>query len=376
MKKILFLLALTHSLFASAKIRTDIFKPNTPYTYENPGQDFNKKHSLSVGDTVLLPKGYYDWISIYQATGITFLGEDGAIVGEMNFGEMSSDIVIVNILFNNHSTNHKHLVQIHASGIVKVINCHFLNGQVGIHVAKTPTEKTAKKTVDLLIEGCNFRGSGQEAIYVGHDLLGGPFINGVIRNNVLRNITNDGIQIRNGSFLVEGNDLDSIGMGGSEGHAHGIPIGGNTKGAIVRNNKLRNVGYYGIFCNGYGDFLFENNDVESKSSAIIVNNGYSKTQDLQKVGYQKFTVKNNRLKAANSYSLEAYYSKAFCPQTIYWSNNTEINCKYFLRSGGDTPEFLVDTTPPPPPPVDNSNPVIAKYLVEVYKDGTIKTTKQ
>jgi hypothetical protein len=131
---------------------------------------------------------------------------------------------------------------------------------------------------------------------------------------------------------VPTNDIDSVGLGGNDSHAQGILFGGNTKNGIAIGNTLRHVAGYGIFVNGFGDFVFENNSIQSNSSGIFTKN-HEPEQDLQKVGYQRFILRKNKIVAKNGKPVESYFRQGSIPSTVILDSSNEIEGKPYIEKG-------------------------------------------
>jgi hypothetical protein len=128
----------------------------------------------------------------------------------------------------------------------------------------------------------------------------------LVERIIVRDAGADGIQCRNGYFEVYDCDLDGVGLNGDSINAQGILFGGNTNGGIAKRNIMANVGGFGIFCNGWGDFEFACNLITCNTSGIFTKN-YEYDQDLQGVGFQNINEHDNTINAANGIAFEHYY---------------------------------------------------------------------
>lgn len=351
-------------------IRTDIFRKGQPFAM-GADQDFNKEFGLAPGDAVQLADGM-EYIDIGRLNGITFFSETPVEIGSITFhGACFSPRLI-------GKDNSIKLVKAdrfgcmwEAVGTMEIAGVHAAGCLQGFQVLSKP-ENAAKyiaNVQNIYIHDCLVEDSAYEALYLGHYIAGSPcWINGKVERVVVRRAGNDGIQCRNGYFEVLNNTLEDIGLGGNDSHAQGILFGGNTKNGIARGNKLARVAGYGIFANGFGDFLFEDNQIQSASSCVFTKN-HEPEQDLQKVGYQKFTVKNNTLLPGNGKPVEAYYKTGSVPSTVIYQGNSATGTPYIEQ--GVTFVTVIPSEPVPVPQV----PAPAKKLLwTAYKvmDGKRK----
>jgi hypothetical protein len=365
-------------LGAGAEIRRDIFTGK--FLWVAATEDFNQKFNAPPGSIVLIPAAF-DWIGIAgKMDGITFVTEGQSVGSHINFegAEITNSKIIANqtpgVPYGLKLTDAKAFgLSLEYSGDFELAGVNVDGSYMGIHVGTDPKKTYKLDHENIKIHDCIFQNTYLEAMYIGQDQLGGPFINGDIRNNVIRNAGNDGIQCRNGSFIIEDNDIDGTGAvsgGQSLDHAHGILNGGNTKDAVIRRNKLRNVKGFGVFTNGYGNITISDNNIECGISGIFTKNFEFPDEDLQKVGFQKLNIFNNTVKAANGKRIEAYYKSNGCPVSVNEYDNTGTGADSYMA--GITVTHDKGPTPPTPP---KPTPAGVFIVIHVYSDKTISTAK-
>lgn len=369
----------TRPLGAPAEIRKDIFTGS--FLWVAPGEDFNKKFNAPPGTVVLIP-AKFDWIGISGTMdGITFVTQGQSVGSHIKFDNAvitNSKIIATGtpgVPYGLKLSNPKEFgLNLEYSGDFELAGVNVDGSYMGIHVGTDPKKTYQFDYENIKIHDCIFQNTILEALYIGQDQLGGPFINGDIRNNVIRNAGNDGIQCRNGSFVIEENDIDGTGaVSGSQtlDHAHGILNGGNTRDAVIRNNKLRNVRGYGIFTNGYGNITISGNDIESGISGIFTKNFEFPGEDLQKVGFQKLNIFNNTIKNKGGKRIEAYNRPGSCPVSINEYDNTGSTPDAYMPGIAVTHDKQPSPDNPPPAP----EPAGVFLVIHVYSDKTVSTAK-
>jgi hypothetical protein len=356
-------------------IRRDIFTHSGDYYFP---MDFNEYFQLMPGDIVIVPAGKYGSLEIFKANGITFINEGGQAEfkfisfyqGTQNMAVLGNGSPGTQFGFKCYSPNH-------FGGLFETVNrlvlqnIHVEGTTMGFQVLTKPGASYPGNEQILNIENCLIEKVKDEGLYLGADALGGPWIVGNIRNNVLRNCGRDGIQVRNGFFNVENNVIEGTGGNGEEWHSHGILFGGNSNGGICKNNKVSGVGGIGLFINGMGDFQIQGNSFQSQGSAVFINN-YADKEDLQRVGFQRVTIKGNKLVEGNGKSLEVLRDPAKAPQQVdfyynEYSGHLEVQPGVVFNHAAQIPD------PVEPVPVKLLWTAIKnKRKYNVYSDNTWK----
>lgn len=351
--------------------RRDIFKPNQPFAM-GAEQDFNKVYGLNPGDQVELADGM-EYLYIGRLNGITFVAPQTVEIGSITFPGTCISPKLIGSLINNFPTirltkKDRFGVGWEAVGDMEIANVHSIGQQQGIQVLTKPENTYPLSYQNIYIHHCLIEDTAFEAMYLGHYIAGSPaWISGRVENNVIKRAGNDGIQCRNGYFAVTGNHLEEIGLGGNDSHSQGILFGGNTKNGVARGNTLKGVRGYGIFANGFGDFIFESNNIQSASSGVFTKN-HEPQEDIQKVGYQRFAVVGNTIEAGNGKSIESYYQNTGIPSTVIYQDNITAQ-KPYIEPG----VTFVQVVPADPIVTPPTTPV-KKLLWTAYKviDGKKK----
>jgi hypothetical protein len=296
MKKLILLLTLFFCIHASARKVYDVIRPGGDFWHNNGS--FNTQYGVNPGDTVVLRAGTYGHIDITNISGVTFINEGQVLVDSWNFNNGAINVKIL----GNGTAGIKYGIRFigranfasrcYATGDIEFGWLEVAGNLMGFQVKTDPGVGYPLNYQRVLAHDLYIHDTGQEAIYFGSDNLGGPQINGRIWNVKTERTGRDGIQTRNGTFIIEDCEVISPGLAGDNNHNHGFLIGGNTKNGTIRRCIGRNIPNFGIFCNGYGEILIECNDIQSGNSALFTKNT-EYWEDLQKVGYQNFTVRNN-----------------------------------------------------------------------------------
>jgi cell fate (sporulation/competence/biofilm development) regulator YmcA (YheA/YmcA/DUF963 family) len=297
---------------ASARKVYNVFKPGQEFHCWTC--DFMKEHNLNRGDTVVISQGTYGHTVISNCFGITFQNEGQVVFnGGFNFEMPSSD----NKLIGNGTPGIKYGILIknteyfagrwYAWGNMEIAFVAVKKAQMGFQVKTEPDWDYKKQPTRISIHDLLIEDVEQEMLYIGSDNLGGSYITGDIRRVTGRRSGRDGIQVRNGNFVIEDNDLKDVGLNNEAGHQHGILIGGNSNGGTIRKNKVENAVGYGIFVNGFGNIFIECNEIINSGNSAVFTKNYEKYEDLQKTGYQKFYIRNNTLHSRNPRTIEMYY---------------------------------------------------------------------
>ena len=300
------------SVITGGKKVYDIIKPSSGDFWYNTN-NFNSQFGLQPGDTVVLRSGRYGHIDITHINGITFINEGQVEINSFNLGNGATNIRVlgngtpgIQYGIRIKGTNGYFATDWTATGDLEIGNVEVAGNNMGFKVTSVPGTAYPLSYQNLWIHDCLVQNTTQEAMYLGRDELGGPFITAKVERNIVRNAGRDGIQVRNGTFEIIDNVVDNVGVGNSYGHTHGILFGGNTKNGVCERNIVTNVNYgFALFINGYGTFSVQCNTFSSSGSAIFTKN-FEKQEDLQGVGYQRFEVHNNTIGSATGRSVESY----------------------------------------------------------------------
>jgi hypothetical protein len=304
-------------------IHRNIFKPGEDL-WNPPDQDFNDAHGINPGDVVAIQTGEYGIVNLHNARGITFINEGGpARFKYFSMYEKTKDMAIVgnvadDIVFSSPANFGS---KCETTGNLTMKNIKVEGSTLGIQVVHDPNKTYLSNTVNLLVENVSVDGVGMEGMYFGHDVLGGPFITGEVKNCSVKNCGRDGIQVRNGRYNVNGNIVDNVGLNGESYHAHGILFGGNSSGGTLVNNKVSRASGLGVFINGYGEFVIDGNDISSSLAAIFSNN-YASDADLQKQNFQRLLIRNNKLFGGDGRTLQIQRDVLKAPVEVEFYSNT------------------------------------------------------
>jgi hypothetical protein len=358
MRKATTLLLLLLSLTSFAKIRSDIFIPGTQsaptWYYAGTGENFMTKWGLSEGDTVSFKIGingenYMNNVDLGNAkvNGITFindasntkpfqLGWFGMGANCMNVSFMGNGSKSVQYGFNLFDPLHMALSW-QCVGNLEAAWFTVDGAGMGAQLVAIPGVVYPVNYQIFYLHDVEIRNVKQEAVYVGYvhydpDVL----MDFTARRIKIRNSGRDGIQTRNTSkTLIEDCDIDSVGMLHDYGHDHGILLGDNINGAVVRNNVLKHVQGIGIWNDGWGTFTYECNDISAVNWGLMSRNlSYVGTDytDPQEIGYSKQILKNNTIVAGNGVTMESYFDGQGKTATIEAYNN-QCPDKFNLASG-------------------------------------------
>lgn len=303
------------------------------------GINFMTNFGLNPGDTVVIPSGIaFGHVELMDVNDIVFINE----------GPIQATIKSFNIYRSTARPGVPATVAQHAqvlgsgnpalqyglkiSGTNFAINWEAVGNLVfrrveigpgnamGIKISTVPGLSYPLNYQNLIIEDCYIHDVGQEAMYIGRDELGGPYIFPTIKRNKIRRSGRDGIQVRNAkNIVIEANDVDTVGTAGHVDHDHGILIGGNSYGGSVIFNKVDHVPGYAMFFNGYGTYEIACNDFKSNGPTMFGKN-YPTFEDHLDSNSQKYIIHDNIL-AGNALALQAYDNNNEVTLTIQYFNN-------------------------------------------------------
>jgi hypothetical protein len=354
---LLILLSLTS--FAQHKTyRNDIFIPGTkanPTWYYAPsGEDFMQKWGLLPGDTVAFkigPNGedYMNNVDLGNAkvNTIKFLN-DSTNRNDFKLGWLGLGKDCQNVSFAGNGSKSVpygftlfdplHMaLSWSAVGNLEASWFKVDGAGMGVQLVAIPGVVYPLNYQKFYLHDIEIRNVKQEAVYVGYvhynkDVL----IDFTARRIKIRNSGRDGIQTRNTSkTLIEDCDIDSVGMLHDYGHDHGILLGDNINGAVVRNNVLKHVQGIGIWNDGWGTFTYECNDISAVNWGLMSRNlSYVGTDytDPQEIGYSKQILKNNTITAGNGVTMESYFDAPGKTVSIEAYNN-QCSGKFNLATG-------------------------------------------
>jgi hypothetical protein len=318
----------------------DILVPGKDNWFQN--YDFNAKYGLKPGDTVIL-KGNYGDIDARNINGITFLCEGPVSINSFTLYPGARD---VNLIGDKSSplkvSGTRFGIKWDSVGKMILQNIHVDGNPTGFKITHDPGVIYPLDFVELEMDNCSAGNIKLEGYYIGANKLGGPFIKGKITNSKAFNCGWDGIQVRNGSFTIEDCEVDNVGLvfaGGDPagaGQDHGILVGGNTKDSVIRRCKTSRVSGFGIFNNGFGNHIIEDNEIESKGVGIFVSN-HGFNSDLQKVGIQVFNIHRNKITSESGINLRAYKNNDTVKMTINYSDGGKTDVQAGINFNQDKP---------------------------------------
>lgn len=386
--------------------RNDIFKPGTKekpgHYYAPAGEDFMTKWNLRPGDMVGIKQGpngenFMNNIDIGNASlrGITFINDASNTKPiEIGWFGMGSRCVDVKFLGNGVPSipygfklwDPKQLgISFGCVGDIEVAYIEVGGAAMGMQLSTKigaayvyPVNYQRAHIHHLYIHDVS-----DEAMYLGW-VNDSPILMELnIHDIKIRNAGRDGIQTRNTrKVLIENCDLDGIGTRGDWGHDHGVLFGNCIDGAVMRNVKMRNVHGCGIFNGGFGEFVIENNDIESKSPSIFAraynpDRATSDWGDSEKIGFQRHIVTGNVLTPANGVATEVLVKPEAGKRVEFIAKNNKTSGKWNMpasviktleNNGPDVSTKPVPVPVPVPEPVPV--PTAKKVVAEMYDDGT------
>lgn len=348
---------------STGAFRTDIITPGligSPTVFYNANaENLMTTYSLNPGDVIVLQPGYYNTIDFMgYFNDITITSSNTGTVnisGRVNFGAegqhhkfignlaVSKNITISSGLGGYFATSSR------SSGDIYYRNLSLVDNFMGIQVEHRDSSdpEYASYLLDyqnLIIDNVTIDGTGQEAMYIGSNIISDHQIYGIIRNCTVLNNGRDGIQCRNGLFRIEYNTITGVGQNLETAHGHGILYGGgggstdiNLKTWIL-NNEISDAYVYGIFINGYGYIWIEGNNVQSDiESAIFCKNYESDTEDILGIAFQHFTLKNNTWESndpTDPHAVDIRRDNTKCIVTVhYYSTNTLVAGNKYIEDG-------------------------------------------
>jgi hypothetical protein len=334
-------------------IRYDgIFIPNTSQVlYYGPSTNFRTTHSIPGTDLVEVevPAGTYDYFEAHIIENVRFVVTGGqAILNSFSCKVGSKDIYINGTSESGVTYGLKTIGSGSFAGLFQTVGNLWISGwnadgnAMGIQVSHNPTETYALDYCRLIIENCRMENTGSEGegFYIGHDSLSTEvLIDMRIRYNQVEDTGRDGIQMRNASTIVcHNNSIINVGLGAITAHMHGILVGANTNGAYIYDNTGSFIAGNGIFANGFGELVFENNTLVTTGASdlygIYTKNYESDTADLQSVGFQKFYFIDNDINPTNNtYALVMARDALKCPVSVYKSGNDFHSKSEFIETG-------------------------------------------
>lgn len=342
--------------FVTGAYRTDIIVPGpnsgaATGFWLGPGSNFMTTYSFSPGDVIILNPGWYstlDFMGYYD--DITLCSSNTGTVnvtGRINFGPEGKHNKVVgnmavtkNIVINSGLAGY-FACSSRSSGINYFRNLDLQDNFMGVQVEHRETSDPEFGSYllpyqNLTIRDINIDGTGQEAMYIGSNIISPHQIYGIIRDCTIANCGRDGIQTRNGLFTIYNNTINDVGMNGEDAHGHGILYGGGggdaTLKTTIMNNTVHNAAVYGLFCNGYGHIWVENNTfhggiltapTQAQFSGLFFKNYESNTEDILGIGFQHFTLKNNSFTTVHGdHAVDIRRDNVKCPVTVDYYQST------------------------------------------------------
>lgn len=175
---------------------------------------------------------------------------------------------------------------------------------------------------NVVLKGFNIRNATQNGIAARGATAVSPMTNVTIKNNKIRNIQWGGLYVSQiSNSLVEDNIIDSVGIING---THGIYLANaGSDNTIIRGNTISNTGAAGIHCNGDlsvgGDGLISNIIIERNKIFNVVDKGISFD------GVQNSTIVNNLVYTNTTHGLRGYQvDGAAGPLNLKIINNTFV----------------------------------------------------
>jgi hypothetical protein len=345
----LLLLLISLTSFAQHKTyRNDIFIPGTKasptWYYAVSGEDFMAKWGLLPGDTVAFKIGangedYMNNVDLGNAkvSGITFIN-DPSNKTQFQLGWFGMGGRCVNVKFLGNGSKSVHygflLFDRNHMGLswscVGNVEAAYLEciGAMGVQVVTIEGNVYDANFQKVYLHNIYVHDTSDEAFYMGYVHDSPILMDLTIDSCTVRNSGCDGLQTRNTiKTTLTNNYLDGVGLINRYGHDHGILLGNNAQGAIVRNNVLKNVHGIGIWNDGFGDFLYECNDISANNWGVMSRSTLyplgagTPSADPQNIGYQSQIIKNNTITPGNGVAVESYYESNGRVISISTANN-------------------------------------------------------
>lgn len=352
---------------ATGAYRTDIINASNTAMWNPSGENFMTRFSINPGDVIMIPSGtystldfngYFDDITLCTQAGATVL-----VTGRINFGAEGKHHRVLGNLADaktkfevSSGLGGYFACSSRSSGDIYYRNMYLHNNFMGIQVEHRETTDPEYPNYllnyqRLYIRDIDIDGTGQEAMYIGSNIISPHQIYGHIFNCNVSNCGRDGIQTRNGRFNIHDNTITNVGTNGEDAHGHGILYGGGggstnpAERTIIRDNVVTNAAVYGIFCNGYGYVDIIGNTTASGTltaptqaqfSGIFFKNYESNTEDIQGVGFQEFTIKDNSFTTLHgSHAIDIRRDNTKCPVTVnlYATTNTTSPNDTYIEDG-------------------------------------------
>jgi hypothetical protein len=355
------------------------------YYYAGTGEDFMKAHNLQPGDTVAIKTGpngedtlrsldlglasLHDLVFINDRSNTkpVNIGWFGLGNNCYNIKMLGNGSPSVKYGFKFYDPNHFGL----SWGCVGDLEAAWLvfdGCLMSAQLVTIPGTTYPVSTQKLSIHDIISLNSNQESFYFGYVRLSPIQMDLQAYNLYIRNSGRDGIQTRNTkSVRIWNCDLDSIGMlfksdpNANWGQNHGILFSNVTDSGTVRNCKLNHVTGNGIWSDGFGDYVWENNNIQSDGETIFIrayNPGLSNWGDDNNTGYEKTVVRCNTLRSGKGVTLELMSDTAAHKSISFTATNN--NCENVFHipvgvtaslSNNGTSVVPCSTPVPPNPPI-------------------------
>lgn len=368
----------------SGERRTNVITPGS-YVISDGADDFMVDYNLDPCDTVVLAAGTYNEFDITNINCIVFINDGQVILNNFNLQNGATNVQLLGngtpglaygIQINAH-TDLRFGIHWFATGTLRIQNVEIYNTTIGIQVKTSPEETYPLDYQTIVIDSCYIHDVTLEAIYLGSDELGGPFMDSSkVFDCVIYNSGNDGIQTRNGYFEIYNNDLDNIAINPAFPYdICGILVGGNTTGSKIWGNTVGEVPGNALFINGWGTHEVYCNSFESVEAAIFISNAVEQ-EDMQSVGFSFYDIHDNILTSnTDNYALSY----------IFETNGKEMDIEYINNKTSDgvnqdgTPTSFTNTNnnnsvvpdcegeEEPDPPAETPRYRPAKYIGKKYK---------
>lgn len=379
-RSIFLLIALILTLSAGAQGRRIPFpgQPGVPF-WNGYQEDFNKRWKIAAGDTMVMKAGVYPSIEfegIFQ--GVNLVADGPVTIGRMSFGPNGKGVSVIStakgpITIRNQKGTLYTGIRCYATDTITFEGLTVDSVAIGIQVLHYPehAKQTGAKQQVVTIRNCSISNTTEEGMYIGGHESSPTKIYGILHNNTVRNAGRDGYQFRNGFFDVQNNVLDGCGRNKEDSHGHGYAYGTASDGLIFKNNKGRNIWYYGLFILGYGKILIEGNDIEAKEEGLRIANWADVKEDFFKINYQEVTITaNNTFTGRRNVVLR---DPAKCPVTINLQDGSTFKPDLQIETQNKITlnKLGVPVITEPPQRWPDIVPVREVILV-IYSDGSVK----
>lgn len=322
------------------------------YYFAGYGEDFMAKHGLLPGDTVAIKTGPNgeDTLRNVDLTnaslhGLTFVVDKNNKTqikcGWLGLGNNAYDIK------QNWKWNGGYGIRFYDSlhfglsmGCVGDNEaCYFeVDGSlIGAQLITTFDHTYPVNYQSLNIHHFLMQNTVNEACYFGYVHLSPIMMKLWVHDFTIKNAGRDAVQTRNTSkVLIENGNIDGVGLTKEWGQNHCIDFGSCKDSGIVRNVAAKNISGCGIWNDGFGNYLFENNNITSEGESIFTRAYQPNTPnwgDDQNIGFENTVIKCNTFKSSSGVTLELLYDTASHKSVSVTALNNNCNGVFHIPAG-------------------------------------------